>query len=238
VSCQVADTILNDGALPLIADRLSGPSDAVLINSIQLDGATVRAALDERCRRDGGIVEITSEDCTRIIVEHLPDYNFVTADNQPRIPLRACWRVGSGAVLVHGNHYHPMGLRPKSLSHPLHLSIDPVDSRFIDRSALPMERIHLVQDASIVGLSIEDGPLEEQLQQGAASLSIPDVAFWLWGYWGRLRAEFFRSPLRFGMAKPDEWTRAEANASAVIEAIVTRAAALEEARQARKSWRL
>jgi hypothetical protein len=238
VSCQVADTILNDGALTLIADRLSGPSDAVLTNTMQLDGSVVRAALDQRCRHDDGVLEITTEDCSRIIVEQLPDYNFATADNLPRIPLRVCWRVGPDGILVHGNHYHPMGLRAKALHHPLHLSIDPVDSRFIDRSSLAGIRLHVIQDASIVGLSIEEGPLEEQLRQGGAALSTSDVAFWLWGYWSQLRADLFRSPLRFGKAKPEEWARAEAEASVVIDAIVTRAAALEEGHRAARSWRL
>ena len=66
-----------------------------------------------------------------------------------------------------------------------------------------------------------------------------DVAFWLWGYWGRLRGTFFRSPLRFGSATSGaEWARAEAAASAVVDSIVNQAAQLEESHQARKSWRL
>src|SRR5262249_31527439 len=159
----------------------------------------------------------SSADCTRILVEHLPAYNFGDGQGRPRIPLRVCWRVGARAVLVHGNHYHPMGLRPHAFDHPLHLSTDPVDSRFVDRSSLRRDRIHLVQDASIVGLSIEDGPLEEQLMGGENAMSIDDAAFWLWGYWGRLRSTLFRSPLRFGSASPQEWEVAEQTASAVID---------------------
>ncbi len=47
-----------------------------------------------------------------------------------------------------GNHYHPFVLRPKAFEHPLRLSIDPVDSRFLDRTFFDMSRIHLVHDAS------------------------------------------------------------------------------------------
>src|SRR5262249_40621324 len=150
---------LNDGSLSLIAETLAGTADAVLINSIALDGPTIRAAFDRYGRQPDGVLEITSADCTRIVIEHLPAYNFADEHGRPRIPLRICWRVGPQAVLVHGNHYHPMGLRPRAFEHPLHLSTDPVDSRFVDRSSLVLERIHLIQDASIVGLSIEDGPL-------------------------------------------------------------------------------
>ena len=238
VSCQVADTILNDGALDVIAEKLAGPVDAVLINSIALDGPVIRDAFDRYSRRPDGVLEITAADCTRIVVEHLPAYNFADDQGRPRIPLRMCWRVGAQAVLVHGNHYHPMGLRPRAFDHPLHLSTDPVDSRFVDRSSLRLDRVHLVQDASIVGLSIEDGPLEEQLVVGEASLPLEDVAFWLWGYWGRLRGALFRSPLRFGSAPPQNWREAEATASAIVDAIVARAAAFEEERQKMRSWRL
>lgn len=238
VSCQIADTILNDGALSLIADVLSGSADAVLINSLPLDGPVIREAFDRYSRRPDGVLEISSAECTRIVVEHLPAYNFADEHGRPRIPLRVSWRVGAQAVLVHGNHYHPMGLRPRAFDHPLHLSTDPVDSRFVDRSSLRLERIHLVQDASIVGLSIEDGPLEEQLVVGDSALSIEDVALWLWGYWGRLRGTLFRAPLRFGTATAGEWQMAEANASAIVGAIVARSAAFEDAREKTWSWRL
>jgi hypothetical protein len=237
VSGQVADTILNDGALRLLADQLEGPADAILINSMQLDGEALRSAFESRCRRTDGVLEITPDEATRIVLEHLPDYNFATAAGLPQIPLRTCWRVGSQAILVHGNHYHPMGLRPKAFDHPLHLSIDPMDSRFVDRSSLARERIHLVQDSSIVGLSIEDGPLPEQLARGGP-LSVADMAFWLWGYWGRLRGTFFRTPVRFGKADPGEWVRAEKAAAYLIDAIVAEAAALESKRLAKRSWRL
>ena len=100
--------------------------------------------------------EISSDDCARILVEHLPEYNFADPSELPRMRLRICWRVGADGILVHGNHYHPICLRPKAFAHPLQLTIDPIDSRFIDRSSLEMDRIHLVQDASIVGLSLED----------------------------------------------------------------------------------
>ena len=46
VSCQVADTVLNDGALPAMAARLADGVDAVLISGIQIDGAVLRPVLD------------------------------------------------------------------------------------------------------------------------------------------------------------------------------------------------
>jgi len=239
VSCEVADTMLNDGALTLMAGRLEGGADAVLINCLQMDGEVLRSLLDHGFRRDDGALQISSDDCARLLAEHLPEYNFVDAGELPRTRLRICWRVGADGILIHGNHYHPIGLRPKAFAHPLQLTIDPIDSRFIDRSSLEMDRIHLVQDASIVGLSLEDDSLPEQLEHGGGPLQITDVAFWLWGYWGRLRGALFRLPLRFGSTTSgEEWTRIETAASAVVGAIVDQAAQFEESQQARKSWRL
>jgi hypothetical protein len=239
VSCEVADTMLNDGALTRMATRLEGGVDAVLINCLQMDGEVLRSLLDHTFRRDDGALQISSDDCARILVEHLPEYNFADAGQLPRMRLRICWRVGADGILIHGNHYHPIGLRPKAFAHPLQLTIDPIDSRFIDRSSLEMHRIHLVQDASIVGLSLEDDSLPEQLEHGGGALQITDVAFWLWGYWGRLRGTFFRLPLRFGSTTSgEEWVRVEAAASTVVGAIVDQAAQFEESQQARKSWRL
>ena len=237
VSCLVADTILSNGALSLMAERLEGTSDAVLVNCLHLDGDAARARMDA-FRRGDGAIEIAPQDCARLAVEHLPAFNFADAHDLPRIPLRVCWRVGPQGVLVHGNHYHPKGLRPKAFGHPLHLSIDPVDSRFIDRTSLTMDRIHLVRDSSIMALSIEDGPMPEQLTQAERPLSIDDAAFWLWGYWGRLRGALFRSPLRLGSASPEEWAAAEARAMAVVDAIVDRAADFEEGNWKRATWRL
>lgn len=238
VSCQVADTMLNDGALTRMADQLANEADAVLINCIQMDGTVLRPLLERNFRGDDGVLRISSDSWSRILVQHMPEYNFVDSNELPQIRLRICWRVGNEGILVHGNHYHPICLRPTAFAHPLQLTIDPIDSRFIDRSSLEMDRIHLVQDASIVGVSLEDDAAPEQLERGGP-LPIADVAFWLWGYWGRLRGAFFRSPLRFGAATSrEEWVRVEAAASAVVNAIVDHAARLEESHKARGSWRL
>ena len=239
VSCQVADTLLNDGALTFMADRMAGGAAAVLVNCIQMDGAVLRSVLDDKFRHGDGVIQIPSESCVKILSAHLPPYNLAGAGNLPQIPLRVCWRVGAYGILVHGNHYHPFCLRPKAFAHPLQLTVDPIDSRFIDRSSLDMDQIHLVQDESVVGLSMEDGPLPEQFARRAEPLSIAEAAFWLWGYWGRLRGVFFRTPLRLGRGiSREEWAQAEKEAAAVVDAIVEQAAGFEERRRARGSWRL
>jgi hypothetical protein len=54
-----------------------------------------------------------------------------------------------------------------------------------------------------------------------------------------LRGRLFRSPLRYGsLERREEWVRVEAAAASMVDAIVFEATRLEEANQARKSWRL
>jgi hypothetical protein len=239
VSCQVADLVLSDWALPRMADRLTGDTAAILFHAIQVHGKIVRPILDETARRDDGAMDISREVITRLLVEHMPERNFVDSDRPLDIPLRICWRVGEDGILVHGNHYHPIALRPAKFAHPLRLTIDPVDSRFVDRSSLALDNIHLVPDASIVGLSVDDDPLLDQAERGSGTRSVADFALWLWGYWGRLRGTFFRHPVRFGRSvTSEEWTKTERSAAELVDAIVTRADALEARQQTRKSWRL
>jgi hypothetical protein len=239
VSCQVADLVLSDWALPRMADRLTNDTAAVLLHTIQVHGKIVRPTLDKTIRRDDGVLAISNEDITRLLIEHIPERNFVDSERPLDIPLRICWRVGEEGILVHGNHYHPIALRPAKFAHPLRLTIDPVDSRFVDRSSLELDSIHLVPDASIVGLSVDDDPLLDQAERGAGARSVADFALWLWGYWGRLRGVFFRRPVRFGQSVASgEWAQTESRAAALVDAIASRAADLEAAQQAGKSWRL
>lgn len=238
VSCLVADLVLNDGALPDMANRMSG-ADAVLAHAIQMHGKVLRPLLDQRFRGPDGILRLSPDSCTRLVIEHIPVDNLADAGRSIDPPLRLAWRVGDDGLLIHGNHYHPFLLRPKAFDHPLRLSIDPVDSRFIDRTSLDEGRIDIVQDASIVCLGIDDDPILEAVQDGEGMPPVPRFALWLWGYWGRLRGRLFRSPLRYGSLKrPEEWERVEAAAASMVDAIVTEAARLEEANRARKSWRL
>ncbi len=237
VSCVVADTILNDGALPRLAD-LMRQADVVLVHSVQLPGKIVRPILDQELRALDGSLVIPSDICDQLVVRHLPEGNFADATRCLDPPLRIAWRVGNDGVLVHGNHYHPLCLRPSAFAHPLRLSIDPIDSRFIDRSSLELNRVHLVQDASIVGMSIDDDPILEPSENSMGPLSVPAFSLWLWGYWGRLRGPLFRTPIRFGaVSHPEEWRGVEAEASAVVETIVARADRLEDGNRERKSWR-
>ncbi|MDP1906970.1 MAG: hypothetical protein Q8K85_01620, partial [Hyphomicrobium sp.] len=76
VSCQVADSLLSDGSLPRMAAILAKDADAVLLNGLQLPANVLRPLLDHQFRRDDGSLQLSSEDCEKLLIEHLPDYNF------------------------------------------------------------------------------------------------------------------------------------------------------------------
>ena len=238
VSCLVADLILNDGALAAMAAAMNG-ADAVLAHAIQMPGKALRPLLDQQFRDADGVLRLSPDTCARFVVDHIPAENFADSSRSIDPPLRLAWRVGEDGLLIHGNHYHPFVLRPKAFEHPLRLSIDPVDSRFLDRTSLDVSRIHLVQDASIVCLGIDDDPILEASLPSEGGPLVPRFALWLWGYWGRLRGGLFRSPVRYGpMADRAEWQRVEAAAAEMVDAILVEAERYEEGNRARKSWRL
>lgn len=236
VSCQIADVIWNEGALPRMADLMTR-ADAVLVHCLHVQGRVVRPLLEDVAGASDGLLAISAEQCASLVAQHMPEGYFADGDHFLEPPLRIAWRVGAAGVLVHGNHYHPICLRPAAFAHPLRLTIDPVDSRFIDRTSLEWERIALVTDDSIVCLGIDDDPILRR-SDGLAAFSGASVALWLWGYWGRLRGRLFRTPIRFGTASEAEWRRAEEAAAASVEGIVAAIGQRErdrEARQVRRS---
>ena len=238
VSCQVADTLLNDGALTLMAARLAGGVDAVLINCIQIDGEVLRPALDQNCRRDDGVLQISSDDCARILAEYLPEYNF--ADR------RRSSTHAAADLLAGRRGWNSRSRQPLSSDLPAAEGVcasTAIDHRPHRQSIHRSFVARNGQDPSRPGCeyrrTVAGGLAARATGARRGPLPIADVAFWLWGYWGRLRAAFFRSPLRFGpVTSGEEWTHVEAAASAVVDAIVDQAAHFEESRQVGKSWRL
>ncbi len=234
VSCMVADVMVNDGALVTMAMKMS-EADAVLSHAIQMHGKDLRPLVDRKFRDAAGILTVSSEDCAQLIVDYLPEGSLASAERLMDPPLRLAWRVGTNGLLVHGNHYHPYCLRPAALGHSPGLSIDPVDSRFIDRTSIETDRIHLVQDASVVVLSIDDDPILEQWLGDTGRPLAEQFALWLWGYWSHRRGWLFRAPLRYGPTdRREEWARVEAAAAALIEDIVAQVEHLEDGNRQRK----
>ena len=107
------------------------------------------------------------------------------------------------------------------------------------RQSLTRDRIHLVQDDSIASMAVDDDPILEPSSNSMGELSVQKFGLWLWGYWGRLRGELFRSPIRFGEPARDvRGQQVEQAAASIVDAIVSEAEKLEQANRMRKSWKL
>ena len=88
-------------------------------------------------------------------------------------------------------------------------------------------------------MAVDDDPILEPSANSMGELSVQKFALWLWGYWGRLRGDLFRSPIRFGTTAQHEKRReVEAAAASIVDAIVSEAERLEQPNKARKSWKL
>ena len=217
VSCMVADIVMNDGALPGMAETHEATPMPCWSMPCRCTARIVRPIIDREFRDADGVLAIPSDACSTALVRYMPADNFADTRRFADPPLRIAWRVGEDGLLVHGNHYHPYCLRPKASTHPLRLSIDPVDSRFIDRTSLDMRsdppRAGCQHRRAWPSTTIRSS---NHRTMAWASCRCRRFALWLWGYWGRLRGGLFRSPLRyrFGGAAREEWQRVEAGCGA------------------------
>ena len=125
----------------------------MLVHAIQMHGKIVRPIIDREFRDADGVLAIPSDACARLIVEHMPEAN---------LPTRGGLRSAAANSLARrrGRAARPRQPLPSVLPASeglrrirLRLSIDPIDSRFIDRTSLDIDRIHLVQDDSIVSMA-------------------------------------------------------------------------------------
>jgi len=231
-----ADVLLSDGSLAEIARIMEAGTDVVLVTGIRL-GEEVRDILEERYRHDDGSLRISSSQTAELYVHHMPESFFVDSRHFVSMPIYLCWKVNETGVLVHSTHYHPTCIRAAATSHAYGITIDPVDSRFIDRAGFEPDRLHFVQDCSISVFGVEAEPLMGHDSKSANLMTPKDVGLWLSAFWSDLRAIYLRLPVRFSTSAPTHaWHKAEVDALDTVEKIVSVAANLEDHNRPYKSW--
>ncbi|MDP1837949.1 MAG: hypothetical protein Q8N31_10240 [Reyranella sp.] len=233
-----ADVLLSDGSLGKISRIMRSGADVVLVTGIRL-GEEVREILEKHYRQSDGSLPISEAETAELYVHHMLDNFFVHSEHFTSMPIYLCWKVGSTGVLAHSTHYHPTCIRASASTHPYEISIDPVDSRFMDRAGFPSNRLHFIQDTSISVFAVEADPLMGHDRNSSNIMTPKDVGLWLSGLWGDIRATYLRIPIRFSAKPPSgEWEKAEAEALIVVEEILSTSMALESRNTPRKSWRL
>jgi len=233
-----ADVLLSDGSLAEISRIMKNGADVVLVTGIRL-GEEAREILERSHRHEEGSIRISASQTAELYVRHMLTNFFVHSEHFASMPIYICWEVGSTGVLVHSTHYHPTCIRAAASSSPYEITIDPVDSRFMDRAGFPSDRLHYIQDSSVSVFAFEADPLMGH-DRNSSNLMVPrDVGLWLSGLWGDLRPTYLRFPIRFSVGDPsDEWQKVETDALLVVEEILSTAMELESRNIPHKSWRL
>ena len=196
-------------------------------------------SLDREFRRDDGALQISSDDCARILAEHLPEYNFA---NSGELPRTAAADLLAGRRGWNSCPWQPLSSdlpAAEGVCHPLQLTIDPIDSRFhrslvtrngqdppcpgckhrravtggrfAARAVGARRRVSSNRRCRLLAVGVL-GPAPGNVLSGAA-------AFW-------------PGDIRRGV------DAGRGRRFPVVEAIVDQAARFEESHQLRKSWRL
>ncbi len=232
-----ADAIFADGSFEAIGRHMDAGKDVILLMGIRL-GDEVQPMI-ETFRTEDGLLAIPSPEVSRLYVEHIPDGYFAESDCFALMPIMLCWRVGDTGVLIHSNHYHPVCIRAAATEHPYELTIDPVDSRFMERAGFSCERVHLVLDDEIAGFGVESEPVIGQGDAQPNRMVARDVGLWLWGVWGELRPWYFRSQLRYSTTEiGGEWRPVEGRALAEVDEALATARAYDLTNRRYRSWTL
>jgi hypothetical protein len=234
-----ADVAYADGTL-LEIDRLMQKADVVAYWNFNIEGAAARRVIEDRFRDNRGRLVIPVEAFPQLFFDHMSanyeDY-FVDSRHFSSYPVYLLWRAGPKAVVVHATHYHPLCIRPSALAPPFELTIDPVDSRFLDKRFADKSRVHFVRDMSIASFTLDEDGAQATATRETRAMSVRDIGLWLWGYWGPWRATTFLAPVCVVAGEtPPGWEETRKQAGATAAAIVAEAEGRERGNRFYKSW--
>lgn len=234
-----AGSTLSDGALPAMSDVMAKNIDVIAFCGFNLTEKTARPVIEQNFRDQTGSLSIPPQAFAKLFADHMPEQYFVDSPNFSSFPINLCWRVGPNALLVHATHYHAICIRPAALALPFELTIDPVDSRFLDRRIFDKDRIHFVQDLSITAFNLDGGAEADAKTEQPGRMSVPAVGRWLWQVWGPWRASAFGSQIAIVDGPlPAGWHEMRKQAQDTADQISRVAEDLEEGNRRRKHWKL
>lgn len=234
-----SDSILSDGVLSGVADIMLGDVDIISFWGFRIVSREAREGVERDFRAEDGSLAIPARSLARLFVDYAPDAYCVNSKSFSSFPENLYWRVGSEALLVHASHYHPICIRPSALSLPLALTIDPVDSRFLDKHFSRKERLHFIRDLSMASVNLEDEAVASVQQPEPRTMSPREVGRWLWQVWSPWRATNFEAPICISTGPlPPEWATVRRQAQETTREIIEVASEFEDGNRRRKSWRV
>lgn len=233
----VADVLLTNGALSEMLTRLNGAIDVIAMVPYSIEKTTGEPKIERHRDADGRLI-ISADEFSDLVIEHVTPEYFIDSDQFSSFPVNLCWRSGSELV-VHATHYHAICVRPSNLVGPFELTIDPVDSRFLDKHLTHLRHIHFVRDAGIAALGVGEPEPQHASAAGQNYFSQKEMARWLWQVWGPWRQAMFEVPICFHRDQSiDSNSRLVGEAKQIARNILDETSKLELSNQKLNSWRI
>ena len=179
--------------------------------------------INARYRKPSGTLDISPPEMVRLLINHLPEPNFVHAEQFSAYPIYLCWQVKGEGIIAHVNHYHPWVVRGDGLAGPVQLSLDPIDGNFLNRCLANQQAIAFAPQAM---LSFDLGTNPLCLPADNNRFSVRKVAQWVRPFLSPVHEHYFQNSLFYRSGSPEpsqDWRRTADQARTVVKEIIAHA---------------
>lgn len=184
------------------------------------DDPALLKQIESRYRKDHGTLEIAPQEMTKLLVENLPEENFVHAEQFSKYPIYLCWRVEGVGVIAHVNHYHPWVVRGRGLTGEVQLSLDPLDGNFLNRHLADKNAIAF---APLAMLCFDLGTNPLCLPTDSNRFNPQKVAQWVRPFLSPVHEQYFRNTLCYPIneiSNSIKWHKTESEADQLVKEII------------------
>ncbi len=215
------DHILSDRFMTEMRDAFAAQDHALAGPGFRLHYETpLLKEIESRYRKADGTLAIAPQEMVRLLIDHLPEPNFVHAEQFSNYPIYLCWRVDKAGIVAHVNHYHPWVVRGRGLRPNIQLSLDPIDGAFLYRSLADPDAIAYAPQA-MMSFDLGNNPL--CLPTDNNQFNPQKVAHWVRPYLSPVHEQYFRNSLVYaynGQADSQRWEQMVSEAEQLVKEII------------------
>jgi hypothetical protein len=172
-------------------------------------------------RSSDGILEIDYQELFKLLVDYLPDVNYVNSTICfTSFPVYVCWKVADQGLIAHVNHFCLWLLSGSEIKTPVYPSLDPIDGFFLDRIFKDAQLVGLASE-KIIGFDLGDNPLIGKAD--GTDFDVAKVAEWLKSSLTDLHQKYFEKCMKYsvtGSYDSPEWDKTIAMARSAINRII------------------
>ncbi|MDD2898956.1 MAG: hypothetical protein PHI31_09615 [Desulfuromonadaceae bacterium] len=172
-------------------------------------------------RTADGVLAIDSQALVSLLVEYLPDVNYVNSSICfTSFPVYVCWKIANQGLIAHVNHYCVWLMRGGALKVPVFPSLDPIDGFFLDKLFADKRNIGLASE-KIIGFDLGDNPLIGKAD--GTDFDVAKVATWLKSSLTDVHQKYFEKCMKYsvtGSYDSPEWDKTIAMARSAINRII------------------